>query len=171
MAIDFLVPHEYIEERMTGSVKNKKLMTAGVLTAIGIAIHNFPEGLAVFMSALGDTSLGISLAFAIALHNIPEGLAVAMPIYYATKSKAKAVWYSFLSGIAEPIGAIVGVIILFPYINDTVLSISLAFVAGIMIFISFDELLPLCFHNKKNHTPIVGLFIGMAVMAISLHLL
>lgn len=171
MIIDFLVPHEYIEERVKTNKKGKKLMTAGILTAIGIAIHNFPEGLAVFVSSMSDISLGIPLAFAIAIHNIPEGIAVAMPIYYATKSKAKAFWYSFLSGIAEPIGAVIGALILMPFINETILSLTLAFVGGIMVFISFDELLPLTFKDEENHLSVIGLVIGMAVMAISLYLL
>jgi ZIP family zinc transporter len=171
MLIDFFVPHEYIEERVKSGKHNKRLMTAGVLTAVGIAIHNFPEGLAVFISSMSDISLGIPLAFAIAIHNIPEGIAVAMPIFYATKSKAKAFWYSFLSGIAEPIGAVIGALILLPFISDTVLSLTLAFVGGIMVFISFDELLPLTFKGEESHISVFGLFIGMAIMALSLYLL
>jgi ZIP family zinc transporter len=171
MLVDYIVPHEYIEERVKTTKKGKRLMTAGVLTAIGIAIHNFPEGLAVFISSMSDISLGIPLAFAIAIHNIPEGIAVAMPIYYATKSKAKAFWYSFLSGIAEPIGAVIGALILLPFINATILSLTLAFVGGIMVFISFDELLPLTFKGEESHLSGLGLVIGMGIMAVSLYLL
>lgn len=171
MIIDFSIPHEYIEERVKGGKKSKRLMSAGVFTAIGIAIHNFPEGLAVFISSMSDISLGIPLAFAIAVHNIPEGIAVAMPIYYATKSKAKAFWYSFLSGIAEPVGAVIGALFLLPFLNENILALSLAFVAGIMVFISFDELLPITFKDEENHLSVFGLFIGMAIMAVSLYLL
>jgi len=171
LLIDFLVPHEYIEEHVKVDKKNKKLMSAGLFTAIGIAIHNFPEGLAVFVSSMSDISLGIPLAFAIAVHNIPEGIAVAMPIYYATRSRAKALTYSFLSGVAEPVGAIIGIIILAPFINEFVINVCLAFVAGIMIFISFDELLPASLKDKNSHIPILGLISGMVLMAISLQIL
>jgi ZIP family zinc transporter len=172
MAIDFLMPHNYIGEHVKVDKKDKKLMTAGVFTAIGIAIHNFPEGLAVFVSALGDITVGVPLAFAIAMHNIPEGIAVAMPIYYATKSKAKAFWISLLSGVAEPVGAVIGILILAPFLTTDIMSLLLAFVAGIMIFISFDELLPLSLKDESHaHLSILGLFLGMAIMALSLELL
>ncbi len=170
MLIDFLIPHEYIEEHVKVDKKNRKLMTAGVFTALGITIHNFPEGLAVFMGSVKDVNLGITLCFAIAIHNIPEGIAVSMPIYYATKSRKKAFFYSFFSGIAEPIGAIIGFLILRPFITSFVLSFILAFVAGIMVFISFDELLPLSFENSKGHIAISGTILGMAIMALSLYL-
>jgi len=171
MLIDFLIPHEYISEHVGKKAHNKTLMSAGVFTAIGIGIHNFPEGLAVFMSALGDVKLGVALAFAIAIHNIPEGVAVAIPIFYATGSRKKAFWYSFLSGIAEPIGALIGVAVLMPFLNQTVLSFCLAFVAGIMVFISFDELLPLTYEQEHEHLSIIGVISGMIIMAFSLWLL
>lgn len=171
MLIDFLVPHEYIAEKIGTKTCDKKLMAAGIFTALGIGIHNFPEGLAVFMSALVNIKLGVALAIAIALHNIPEGIAVAMPIFYATKSRRKAFWYSFLSGFAEPAGAVVAILILMPFINSTVLSFSLAFVAGIMVFISFDELLPLSCQSDGYHISIFGVIAGMAIMAVSLILM
>jgi len=172
MLLDFLIPHEYIEEKINNTLPcDKKIMKAGIYTALGIAIHNIPEGIAVFMSSMVDIKLGISLAFAIALHNMPEGIAVAMPIFYATKSKSKAFWYSFLSGIAEPIGAIIGLLALRPFLTQTFLSYCLASVAGIMIFISFDELLPLSYEGEKKgyHTTILGIIIGMIIIALSLH--
>ena len=169
MAIDFLVPHEYICEKTCG--KNRKLMKTGVFVAIGIAIHNIPEGLAVFASSLGDLNMGIPLAFAIALHNIPEGLAIAMPIYCATKSKLKAIMYSFAAGFAEPVGALLGALVLMPFLSSEVLSFTLAFVAGIMVFISFDELLPLCYKHKNSHLTVVAIIVGMMIMALSLYLL
>jgi len=171
MLIDFFVPHEYIAERIKTDNCDKKLMTAGIFTAIGIGIHNFPEGLAVFMSALVNLKLGVALAIAIALHNIPEGIAVAMPIFYATKSRRKAFWYSFLSGFAEPAGAVIAILVLMPFLNATVLSFSLAFVAGIMVFISFDELLPLSCQSEGYHISILGVITGMAIMAASLILM
>jgi len=171
MAIDFLVPHRFMAERVHPEIEDKKLLSAGTFVMIGIAIHNFPEGLAVFMSAMGDIRLGIALAFAIAVHNIPEGIAVAMPIYYATGSRKKAFWYSLLSGVAEPLGALVGIIFLGPFLNATVLSLALAFVAGIMVFISFDEILPLSYQDEKGHLSIMGVILGMFIMALSLQLL
>ncbi|MFA5092831.1 MAG: zinc transporter ZupT [Candidatus Omnitrophota bacterium] len=171
MLIDFFTPHEYIAERMHTGQCDKKLMAAGIFTAIGIGIHNFPEGLAVFMSALVDIKLGIALAISIALHNIPEGIAVAMPIFYATKSKKKAFWYTFLAGFAEPAGAVLAILVLMPFLSPAVLSFTLAFVAGIMVFISFDELLPLSCQKDGYHISILGVIIGMAIMATSLILL
>jgi len=172
MLLDFFIPHEYIAEKIKMEPHHdKKLMASGIFTAIGIGIHNFPEGLAVFMSALVNIKLGIVLAIAIALHNIPEGIAVAMPIYYATKSRKKAFWYSFLSGFAEPAAGVIAVLVLMPFLNPAVLSFSLAFVAGIMVFISFDELLPLSCQSDGYHISILGVIIGMAVMAASLILM
>ncbi|OIO62452.1 zinc transporter ZupT [Candidatus Woesearchaeota archaeon CG_4_10_14_0_2_um_filter_33_10] len=171
--IDFKIPHEYIEEHVSKNVckRERRLMKAGVFTAVGIAIHNFPEGIAVFMSSLSDLSLGIPLAVAIAIHNIPEGIAVAMPIYYATKDRKKAFKFSLLSGLAEPLGALIGILILLPFLTPQILFFFLAFVAGIMVFISFDELLPICFKEDSSHVPILGLITGMLIMASSLYLL
>jgi len=171
MLMDFLIPHEYIEEHIETTTHDKKMMKAGILIALGIAIHNFPEGLAVFMSSLVSIKLGVVLAIAIALHNIPEGLAVAMPIFYATKSRTKAFWYSFLSGFAEPVGAVLGLIILMPLFTPSILYFCLALVAGIMVFISFDELLPLSCESASYHLAISGIIIGMLIMAISTALL
>lgn len=171
MLVDKFVPHEYIAEHSGCKCKSKrKLMCVGVFTAIGIFIHNFPEGMAVFMGTLSDISIGIPLAVAIALHNIPEGIAIAMPIYYATKSHTKAFWYSFFSGIAEPIGAIIAFFILLPFLTPVVLSLTLAFVGGIMIFITFDELLPISYREEHVHLAIIGVLAGMAVMAASIYL-
>ena len=170
MVIDFSIPHEYIEEHVRTDKKNKKLMAAGIFTAIGIAIHNFPEGMAVFISALSDISIGIPLAIAIAIHNIPEGIAVSMPIYYATKDHIRAFKYSFLSGIAEPIGALIAFAILLPFLSPDVLAYSLAFVAGIMVFISVDELIPLSHKHGEGKYTIMGILIGMIVMALSLYM-
>jgi ZIP family zinc transporter len=140
----------------------------GLFTALAIAIHNFPEGLATFASALTDTNLGIAIAVAIAIHNIPEGIAVSIPIYYATGNKRKAFFYSFLSGLAEPVGALIGYAILFTFFNDVVFGILFASVAGIMVFISLDELLPAAREYGESHLAVYGLIAGMIVMAISL---
>ncbi len=149
---------------------SKKLMRTGLVTALAIAIHNFPEGLATFVSALQEPSIAIPIVVAIAIHNIPEGLSVSVPIYYATGSKKKAVLYSFASGLAEPLGALVGYAILLPFMNEAVFGIVFAAVAGIMVFISLDELLPSARAYGEHHLSIYGLVAGMAVMAISLWL-
>lgn len=174
MLLDFFIPHEYLQEYSCRGItksKEKKLMAAGVLTAFGIALHNFPEGAAVAFSSLSSVTLGISLALAIAIHNIPEGIAVAMPIYCASGSRKKAFLYALLSGISEPIGALIGLLILAPFLNAQILSLVLAFVAGVMVFISFDELLPLSLANQRRHVAVIGVFSGMLVMFLSLFLL
>lgn len=146
-------------------------MRSGVLIALGIAIHNFPEGLVTFCSAAtGDIAFGTIIAIAVAIHNIPEGIAVSVPIFYATGSRRKAFTYSFSSGVAEPVGALIGYGILLPFLTPTLLSSMLAFVAGIMVFISLDEILPLAHRYGKEHLVLVGLATGMLVMAISLFL-
>ncbi len=165
-------PHEVrTVEEMNDSgniVKDPALLKMGTFAALAIAIHNFPEGIATFTSALQDPSLGIAIAAAIAIHNIPEGIAVSVPVYYATGSKKKAFKLSFLSGLSEPIGAIVAYLILMPYLNDVMFGVIFAAVAGIMVFISLDELLPAAKKYDEAHTSIYGLVAGMAVMALSL---
>ncbi|HUH42299.1 MAG TPA: zinc transporter ZupT [Sulfurimonas sp.] len=147
---------------------NLALKRTGLFTALAIAIHNFPEGFATFVSALHDPTVGISIAFAIAIHNIPEGMAVSLPIYHATGDKKSAFWYATLSGLAEPVGALVGFFLLFPFMGGATLGITFGLVAGIMIYISFDELLPAARVYGNAHTTIVGISLGMLVMAISL---
>lgn len=178
--IDFLVPsyenpHEIknmnLDEVKDAIPDDKKLMRMGVFSAIAIAIHNFPEGLATFMAAMKDPALGISIAIAIAIHNIPEGVAVSVPIYFATRSRKKAFWYSFLSGLAEPVGALVGFFLLSSVINDASFGLVFAAVAGIMVYISLDELLPTAEEYGEHHIAIIGLIAGMAIMAVSLALL
>lgn len=161
-------PHEVklIEDEQ--QPPTKKLMRMGIFTALAIAIHNFPEGLATFVSALQDPGIAIPIVVAIAIHNIPEGIAVSVPIYQATGSKIKAFRYSFLSGLAEPAGALIGWLILMPFMNDTIFGIIFAGVAGIMVFISFDELLPAAREYGEHHLSLYGLISGMIVMAVSL---
>jgi ZIP family zinc transporter len=174
--IDKLIPsienphemHKVEEMEDTQAMKDKKLMRMGLFTALAIAIHNFPEGLATFTAALTDPGLGIAIAVAIAIHNIPEGIAVSVPVYYATGSRKKAFWLSFLSGLAEPVGALAGYLILMPFLSPVVFGILFAGVAGIMVFISLDELLPAAEEYGEHHLSIYGLIAGMAVMAVSL---
>lgn len=167
----FQNPHEIhsTDKYETMDDKEKqKLMRMGLFSALAIAIHNFPEGLATFMSALSDPTLGISIAAAIAIHNIPEGLAVSVPIYYATKNRKKAFVLSFLSGLSEPVGALMGYFVLRPVFNETTLGFVFASVAGIMVYISLDELLPTAEEYGEHHTAMFGVITGMAVMAVSL---
>ena len=165
-------PHEaHRAEEMDSqelAAKFRKLYRMGLFTALAVAIHNFPEGLATFVSALKDTKLGIAIAVAIAIHNIPEGVAISIPVFYATGNRKKAFLYSFLSGLAEPVGALIGYVILFRFLNNLVFGILFASVAGIMVFISLDELLPTAREYGQHHLAAYGLVAGMAVMALSL---
>ncbi len=170
-------PHEIKNSSELSVLKNKskhsvldikKLKRTGTFTALAIAIHNFPEGFATFTAALENPTLGISIAIAIAIHNIPEGMSVSLPIYYATKNRKQAFKYATLSGLAEPLGAVLGFFILYPFFNEASLAIIFAFVAGIMIFISLDELLPASKVYGKAHSSIFGLILGMMIMSSSL---
>ncbi|ADU65387.1 zinc/iron permease [Desulfurispirillum indicum S5] len=148
--------------------KARALKRTGVFTALAVAIHNFPEGFATFTVAMVDPSIAIPIAIAIAIHNIPEGVAVALPIYHSTGSRKKAFWYATGSGLAEPVGAIIGFALLAPFLSEATLGIVFAMVAGIMIYISFDELLPTARLYGTAHSAIIGLMGGMFVMALSL---
>jgi ZIP family zinc transporter len=170
--IDHLIPHEYIGQRdFKQTQTDNKLLRAGLLVALGIGIHNFPEGMATFAGTLQDIRLGGAIAVAIAVHNIPEGLAVSAPVYAATHSRGKAFLWSFFSGLAEPVGAAIAAAILFPFLTSNVLGWILAAVAGIMVFISLDELVPLSKSFGQEHLPIVGVIAGMVVMVLSLWML
>jgi len=165
-------PHEahLVEEVGQGvpCMKSHKLMKMGVMTAVAIAVHNFPEGIATFMAALENPTLGIAIATAIAIHNIPEGIAVSIPIFYASGSRKKAFWITLFSGLAEPLGAFLAYLILMPFLSPVVMGCVFAVVAGIMIYISFDELLPGAHEYGEHHIAVYGLISGMAVMALSL---
>ena len=150
------------------AAEKSKLLRAGLFTALAVAIHNFPEGFATFVSAMRDPSLGISIAVAIAIHNIPEGIAVSIPVYYATGSRRKAFLYSFLSGMSEPAGAVIGYLILSRFMTDIMFGIIFAAIGGIMVFISFDQLLPTAREYGEHHLSIYGLVSGMILMAVSL---
>ncbi|MFI3266747.1 MAG: zinc transporter ZupT [Rikenellaceae bacterium] len=150
------------------SASEKNLARIGIFTALTLAIHNFPEGIATFVATLQDTQVGVAIAIAVAIHNIPEGIAVAIPIYFATRNKKKAFWLSFSSGLAEPLGALVAYFVLMPYLSPLLMAVLFAAVAGIMVYISFDELLPAAREYGQHHISIYGLLIGMAVMAATL---
>jgi ZIP family zinc transporter len=147
-------PHEIrsVESLKKKPAKDQKLMRMGLLTALAIGIHNFPEGMATFMAAIENPTLGIAIAVAIAIHNVPEGIAVSIPIYYATGDKKKAFFLSFLSGLSEPIGALLAYFILMPFLSPMLMGCTFAFVAGIMIFISLDELLPAAREYSEPHS-------------------
>lgn len=178
MAIDFLVPErdnphemheiEDLQKVNPNPTSINRLMRTGMISALVIAIHNFPEGMVTFLTALEEPSLGLPIAIAIAIHNIPEGISVSVPIYYATGKKAKAFWVSFGSGLAEPLGALVGYLVLRPYLTPSLFSLLNAMIAGIMVYISLDELLPAAEKYGKHHHAILGLIGGMALMAITL---
>ncbi len=165
-------PHEaHVVEEIRHKPQNTKLMRMGLMTALAIAIHNFPEGIATFVTATDNLSLGVAIAAAVAIHNIPEGIAVSIPVYYASGSRSKAFRWSLLSGLAEPVGALLAWGLLAPLMTSTLTGIVLAAVAGIMVFISLDELLPAAREYGEAHTAIYGVVSGMAIMAISLLLL
>lgn len=150
---------------------NKTLRRTGILTAFAIALHNFPEGFATFASGLESIKLGVVVALAVAIHNIPEGIAVSLPIYHATGQKRKAFIFAALSGLAEPLGALVGALLILPLFGASAVAVSFALVAGVMIFISFDQLFPVAKAYTSGHECLYGLIVGMAVMAFSLKLL
>lgn len=149
----------------------RRILRVGLITALVLFIHNFPEGMVTFLSGLEELQLAIPITVAIAIHNIPEGISVSVPIYYATDNKRLAFWISFLSGLAEPIGGLLGYLVLAPFLNNTVYGVIFAFIAGIMVFISLDELLPAAEKYGKHHLAIYGLIAGILVMAASLVLL
>jgi ZIP family zinc transporter len=167
-------PHEMMRvEQMKDSCqkRNPRLLRVGLFTAIALGIHNFPEGIATFMAGMDDLTVGISIAVAIAIHNIPEGIAVSVPVYYATGSRRKALKWSVLSGFAEPVGAVVGFLIISSFKGGMILGYVYAIVAGIMVYISFDELLPAAHKYGKHHVAIYGLISGIIVIGVSLILL
>lgn len=171
--IDFLIPESSNPHEIHGveeMKKQHKLQHTGILVAATIAIHNFPEGIATFMSALNSMEIAIPITIAIAIHNIPEGIAVAVPIYHSTGSRKKAFWLSLSSGLAEPVGALIAYLFLIPFWTPMLNAVVLAAVSGIMVFISMDELLPSAEKFGKHHLSIIGLVTGMVIMAVSLYL-
>ncbi len=172
MVPEYENPHEARKvEEVHDQIDRGKMHRMGIFSALAIAIHNFPEGMATFFATLADPTLGVAIAIAIALHNIPEGIAVAVPIYYATKSRAKAFWLSMATGLAEPLGALIGFLILRPFISPTMMGFIFSFIAGIMVFIAMDELFPAAKEYGKGHLAIYALVAGMLVMAVTLLLL
>jgi zinc transporter, ZIP family len=161
-------PHRIEDLSVAAAEREARLVRMGIMSAVAIAIHNFPEGLAVFASALDNPQIGTTIAVAISLHNIPEGIAVSVPVFYATGSRRKAFAFSFLSGLAEPAGALVGYFFLLRYLGPALRGAIFAAVAGIMVFISLDELLPTAREYGQHHLAVYGMLAGMGLMALSL---
>lgn len=175
-AIDRIIPHHHVPingefTELPEQEDAQRLMRVGTMTALALAIHNFPEGVATLFSAIEDPHLGVAIAVAIALHNIPEGIAVSMPIYYATGNRRKAFLYSFASGLVEPIGAILSYFLLSSFLTPFMMSLMMAGVAGIMVFIALDQLLPTAQQYDERRVAIYGVVLGMLLMAISLNVL
>ena len=147
--------------------QNSKLYKLGIFTMIAIIIHNIPEGIATYISSKTNIKLGISITIAIAMHNIPEGISIAMPVYYATKNKRKAIGLTFISGMSEPLGAILAFLFLKPYINNTIMGALFAIIAGIMTYISLIELLPTALQYKEKKKTIISFLIGILFMYVN----
>lgn len=186
--IDYFIP-DHIQENMfdkqiganeqnidsTDCVKDEnaiisigKIKKAGITTAIVVAVHNFPEGLATFFTTTQNMTLGLGIVFAIAIHNIPEGIAISIPVYQATHSKRKAFWYSFLSGMAEPVGGVIGFILIQTLFPNICLGILFALVAGIMTYISIDTLLPMSKSYDTGHYSISGVVLGLIIIGMTM---
>lgn len=166
MLIDKFIPHEshFID---VNNKKHSRLFRVGLVSMIAITLHNFPEGIATFISSYQNVKLGVSITIAIAMHNIPEGIAVAMPIYYATGSKIKAFKYTLYSGLSEPLGAILAFFVLKPFINEFLLGLIFAFVMGIMLYISFEELIPSSREYGYNNLSLYSIFLGICIMPLT----
>lgn len=173
--IDYFVPDHIEEDLFSGQEKctnsPHRIKRAGLLTAIAISVHNFPEGMATFFVSTQNLAMGFTVAMAIAIHNIPEGIAVALPIYHATGKKRLAIWYTFLSGISEPIGAIIGLIAIQYFLPQVAVGLLFAAVGGIMIYISFDTILPLSREYGDGHYSVLGIMSGIIIVWTSLLLL
>ena len=165
-------PHEIkTEHELEERSEELALEKVGLKSAIAIGIHNFPEGMVTFMTGLMDPAMGLSIAVAIAMHNIPEGIGVAAPIYFATGDKKRALWLTFLSGVSEPVGALLAYLLLRPFLTPTLFGVVFGAISGIMVLISFDELLPASRAYGETHLSLLGLIFGMMVMGASLIIL
>ncbi len=171
IAIDYFVPDHIESDFLNNSSRchqRHRIRRAGLITAVAVTLHNFPEGMATFLVSSHDIMLGIPVAIAIAIHNIPEGIAIALPIFHATGKKRLAILYTFLSGISEPVGGLIGVVLLKTIMPAQSIGIMTAAVAGIMVYLSFDTLLPLAREYGENHHVIIGIVSGLLIMSLSL---
>ncbi|WP_343711497.1 zinc transporter ZupT [Kosakonia radicincitans] len=169
-ALDRMLPHAHPQDLMQGTQRTfpRGLRRTAILLTMGISLHNFPEGIATYVTASNDLELGLGIAFAVALHNIPEGLAVAGPVYAATGSKRSAVFWAGISGLAEILGGVLAWLILGSLLSPVVMAAIMATVAGIMVALSVDELMPLAKEIDPNNNPSYGVLCGMSVMGLSL---
>lgn len=161
-------PHSGLDEHDYGHDSKKHIARVGLMAAIAITAHNFPEGMATFFATLDDPGIGAPLAMAIAIHNIPEGVSIAIPVYFATGSRRKAILACSLSALAEPVGAALGYLVLAPYLSQSVYGWVFGMIAGIMVFLALDELLPAAKRYAKGHETVYGMISGMAALALSL---
>lgn len=171
--IDVVIPDEQNPHELSCNIANKgraALRRTGMMAALAVAVHNFPEGLASFVSAQQSLKVALPVVIAIGIHNIPEGISIAMPLYYGGMSRKKSLFYTFLAGLSEPLGALIGYLMLRPFLSPALIGFLYAAVAGIMVFISFDELLPGAEVYGEHHLAVYGLVGGMLVMALSLWL-
>lgn len=170
-ALDRALPHAHPQDLLDGTIKKRSLNRTALLLTLGISLHNFPEGIATYVTASSDLELGLGIALAVALHNIPEGLAVAGPVYAATGSKRKAVMWAGVSGMAEIAGGVLAWLILGSLVSPVLMAAIMAAVAGIMVALSVDELMPLAKEIDPHNNPSYGVLCGMAVMGLSLSVL
>lgn len=164
-------PHHFKEPSPPARLQTAKLKRAGIFIAVAIGIHNLPEGLVTFVSTLNNFKIGVVVALAIAIHNIIEGITVSVPLFYATHDRNKAFFYSFLSGLVEPLGAVLGFLVLLPFLTPPVMALFPAFIAGIMVYIALDEILPMAHRYGQDRLVIGGVILGMAAIAVSLLLM
>ena len=162
--LDRLVPHEH---SCDGEASHGNIYRLGMMSMLAIGVHNFPEGIATFMAGISDVKLGLSIAVAIAMHNIPEGITVAMPIYFATGNRKRALFYTFLSGISEPIGALLAFLLLRPFLNELMLGIVFGMVAGIMLYIAIEELIPSSRQYGYTRLALTATFAGICLMPLT----
>ncbi len=168
VVLDRFIPNPHANLTEEEIVNKKHVGRIGLMAALAITAHNFPEGLATFFATLDNPVVGAPLAVAIAIHNIPEGVSIAIPVYYATGSRRKAFFACLLSALAEPVGALIGYLVLAPYLSPFIYGAVFAVIAGAMVFLAVDELLPAAKRYSKGHEPVYGLVLGMAALALSL---
>lgn len=170
-ALDRMLPHQHPQDLISGNRRPTNLRRTAILLTLGISLHNFPEGVATYVTASSDMELGMGIALAVTIHNIPEGLAVAGPMYAATGSKRKAIFWACISGMAEILGGVIAFMVLGPMVSPVIIAAVMAAVAGIMVALSVDELMPLAREIDPHNNPSYGVLCGMTVMGLSLTLL
>ncbi len=169
MAIGMLLAaliETFVPERpnFLGSEERGSVYRIGILSVLVVVLHNMPEGVATFLSSYKDLSIGIPIAAAIALHNIPEGIAISVPLFYSTGKRMKAFSYSLLSGLSEPLGAVIAFFLLKNFVDEFILGMLYALIAGIMLFISLDKLLPSAWTYGSRKASILSTACGIALM-------